>query len=243
MMVIEQFSMKDGKIVIERPQLVAKKVIPNFLRIRAKEILKPVFFGGKESTIDEKTEHFLSKETLFYSATVFNEKLQAHLDEFQDDEVALPLVTRFNFDIASMMDWLLTKLKIQQNKTTKSLEIYVHGVYKIALHGSLGSEKVGYLDVIVWKKFPNEKQPLKSTYFVYPISYNNPTRGEREDNVEILIHNKPAYVSIGSGRRVSYLRFSHPIYDPISKKPTTSLQKLDLQKINQGLIQFYSKGV
>jgi hypothetical protein len=241
MMIVEQFSMKEGKVNIELPQLVAKKVIGNFLRLKAKTIIKPVFFGGKEAIIDDKTEHFLSKETLFYSATVFNDKLQAHLNEFQDDEVALPLVTRFNFDIASMMDWLLGKLKIQKNKSTKSLEIYVHGIYKIALHGSLGSEKVGYLDVLVWKKFPNDNQPLKSTYYVFPLSYKKPSRSDAEEKVEIFIHNKPAYVSIASGRRVSYLRFSHPLYDPITKKPTTALQKTDLQKINQGLIQYYSK--
>jgi hypothetical protein len=239
-LVLNEFSHNHDKITIIEPKLIAKKIDNNIQTIKLNQIKRPVFFSGKAAYIDEKVFQFLTKETLFSQVSIFEKFLDEHYQEFADDEIALITINQYNLDVINFVSYLMNKLRKKPNPI-KKLEVFIHGIYSVFLTGGIGSEKLGLVDVVIWKQYINKDDPEKSTYYAYPISHKKPTEDLIHQFCFLMVNQKPVYVDVSNGRRISHLRISHPFYNSTTKQLTYVLDKLSVQKLSEKIIQYYAK--
>jgi hypothetical protein len=240
MIPVYQFSREGKRLIISIPDLLSKKLEKEFFRIPTDDILRTIYFQGETISLSQDDLNFVSKEALYYVVGSFNQQMIAHRDQLTDDEIALESLAQFNRDAINMFEWLSQRIFQPQQEPSKKMEIFQYGLYRVFLFGEIGSEKSGVVDVVVWQKYVNHQLADKSTFFCFPISYEaEPQQNHRK--IPILINRKQAWVNIAQGRRISFLRFDHPIYDQQLRKPTLVLSKADIQDINAAFISHYAK--
>lgn len=240
MLPVYQFQRDGQRLVIESPSLVSKKLNDHFFRIEINDIVRRVFFQGHTIKLSQPDINFISREGLYFSIGQLNQKITNYMEAMTGDDIALETAGTFAQDAMNMLEWLSRRIHTLEKEPSKRMEIFQYGVYRIVLMGEIGSEKTGAIDVVVWQKYLNHAYPDKSTFFCFPISYKETSEIDI-NRIPIMINQKRAWVNVSNGRRISFLRFDHPIYDLIQQRATFVLKKVDIQDINAAFMNHYSQ--
>lgn len=237
---VYKFSRNQQTLKIELPRLLPKKLESEFLLIPLKSITRTVYFRGKPIHLSQTDLNFMSVEALYYSVGKLNQSINDYMDHMQGDELAEDTAEDFTYTAMHMLDLLEERFHPLEKQPSTQLEIFQYGIYRVHLIGDIGSEKTGSIDVLVWHKYVNAQHPEKSTFFCFPVAYRELV-GKAENRVQVQINNQSAWVNIAQGRRISLLRFDHPIYDKIQKRPTFTLSKRDIHDVNIAFLAHYSE--
>jgi len=240
MLPVYQFSREGQRLIIESPNLLPKKLNQEFFRIAMDDIVRRVYFQGQTIKLNQQDINFVSKEALYYAIGQLNEKITRYMDAMVDDDIALETAETFAQDAMNMLEWLSRRIQSPEQEPSKRMEIFQYGLYRVVLLGEMGSEKTGAVDVVVWQKYLNHDQPDKSTFFCFPISYKESPETDL-NRIPILINQKRAWVNVTHGRRISFLRFDHPIYDLLNQRPTFVLNRVDIHDINAAFMNHFAQ--
>jgi hypothetical protein len=240
MLPVYQFQRDGQRLIIESPKLVSKTLNDQFFRIEIDDIVRRVFFQGNTIKLGQKDINFISNEGLYFSIGHLNQKITHYMEAMTGDDIALETAETFAQDAMNMVEWLSRRIYTLEKEPSKRMEIFQYGLYRVVLMGEIGSEKTGAVDVLVWQKYLNHDQPDKSTFFCFPISYKEVTETDI-NRIPVLINQKRAWVNVSNGRRISFLRFDHPIYDLIQQRATFVLKKDEIHDINAAFMNHYSR--